>query len=158
MGKLQQQLRQRKPFRGPSQEAFINLLRTADVLQRQLELALKPHGLTATQYNVLRILRGSGEPLMCSQVGERMIAHDPDITRLIDRMEKAALVARERSTHDRRCVLLSITQQGLAVLKELDGPVDELDDRLMSHMPKAEIAELSRLLEKLREPLESQPL
>src|SRR5512138_1409830 len=104
-GKLQAEIRQRKPFVSLEEETYLNLVRTADALTRELELFLQPFGLTATQYNVLRILRGAGEEgATCTAISERLLAFDPDVTRLLDRLEKSGWVQRTRSVTDRRVV------------------------------------------------------
>lgn len=130
---------------------FISLQKTADSLGLEVEQLLKPRGLTATQYNVLRILRGAGpEGLPCSAIAERMISHDPDMTRLLDRMEQRGLISRERQTDDRRVVRTCVTPAGLALLKSLDQPVRELHRRQFRHMPAARLKTLARLLEDVR--------
>jgi DNA-binding MarR family transcriptional regulator len=137
-------------------EVFVNLLRTADALARGAEALLKPTGLSATQYNVLRILRGAGpEGLACREVGCRMISRDPDITRLMDRMETRGLIARARGEKDRRIVKTRITAEGLRVLGELDAPVQELHRRQLHHLPSKVLRRLSRLLERARLHVES---
>ena len=130
---------------------FISLQRTADSLGLEAEQLLKPHGLTGTQYNVLRILRGA-EPtgLPCSGIGERMISHDPDMTRLLDRMEKRGLIVRQRQTDDRRVIKTRITPAGLTLLKSLDQPVRELHKRQFHHLPTARLKTLAQLLEEVR--------
>jgi DNA-binding MarR family transcriptional regulator len=108
-------------------QAFILIQKTADVLAQQVEQFLKRSGLTGTQYNVLRILRGAGpEGLACSSIGEKMISHDPDMTRLLDRMQKRGLITRQRQSDDRRVVKTRITPRGLALLKRLDTPIHKL--------------------------------
>ena len=102
-------------------------MQIADTLGAQAEQVIKTAGLTAAQYNVLRILRGAGrDGLACREIGERMISRDPDITRLLDRMEKRSLITRERQSDDRRVVKTSITPEGLELLKTLDRPVSAL--------------------------------
>ena len=130
---------------------FISLQKTADALGLQAEQLFKPHGLTGTQYNVLRILRGA-EPqgLACSGIGERMISHDPDMTRLLDRMEKRGLITRARQTNDRRVVKTRISPAGLALLKSLDQPVRELHKRQFRHISAARLKTLAELLEEAR--------
>jgi len=130
---------------------FISIQKTADALGLEAAQLLKPHGLTATQYNVLRILRGA-EPsgLPCSGIGERMISHDPDMTRLLDRMEKRGLITRARQSDDRRVVKTRISTAGLRLLKSLDQPVRELHARQFSHMPAARLKSLAELLEEVR--------
>ena len=132
-------------------QVFVNLLRTADALARGAEALLKPTGLSATQYNVLRILRGAGpEGLACREVGCRMISRDPDITRLMDRMESRGLIARARGEEDRRVVKSRLTAEGLRILGVLDAPVQELHRRQLHHLPAKELRQLSRLLERAR--------
>jgi DNA-binding MarR family transcriptional regulator len=148
-----------KPKRDPqaSLEArvFVSLLRTADVLARGAEALLKPYSLSATQYNILRILRGAGEKgLGCSEVGGRLISRDPDITRLLDRMESRGLIARAREVEDRRVVKTRITAEGLRLLAELDKPVHELHRRQLRHRPAKQLRQLSNLLDRAREHLE----
>lgn len=130
---------------------FVSLLKTADALGLEAEQFLKSSGLTGAQYNVLRILRGA-EPqgLSCSSIGDRMISHDSDITRLLDRMEKRNLISRERQTDDRRVVKTRITQQGLDVLKPLDQPVHEVHKKQFEHMSAAKLKTLAELLEEVR--------
>jgi len=130
---------------------FVALQKAADALGLEGEQLLKPHGLTGTQYNVLRILRGA-EPtgLACRGIGERMISHDPDMTRLLDRMEKRGLITRERQTDDRRVIKTRITPAGLTLLKSLDQPVRELHKRQFRHMSAARLHTLAELLEEVR--------
>jgi DNA-binding MarR family transcriptional regulator len=130
---------------------FISLQKTADFLGLEAEQLIKPHGLTGTQYNVLRILRGA-EPdgLPCRAIGERMISHDPDMTRLLDRMEKRGLISRARQTDDRRVIKTRISSAGLVLLKSLDQPVRELHKRQFYHLPAARLKTLARLLEEVR--------
>jgi DNA-binding MarR family transcriptional regulator len=130
---------------------FISLQKTADSLGIEAEQLLKPHGLTGTQYNVLRILRGA-EPggLPCRAIGERMISHDPDMTRLLDRMEKRGLISRARQTDDRRVIKTRISPAGLVLLKSLDQPVRELHKRQFHHLPSARLKTLAKLLEEVR--------
>jgi DNA-binding MarR family transcriptional regulator len=130
---------------------FISLQKTADSLGLEVEQLLKPHGLTGTQYNVLRILRGAEpEGLACRGIGERMISHDPDMTRLLDRMEKRGLISRARQTNDRRVVKTRISSAGLLLLKNLDQPVRELHKRQFHHLPATRLKTLAELLEQVR--------
>src|SRR2546422_8028897 len=116
--------RPRRPARGLENEVFLNLLRTTDALLRDVEQILKAVELSHTQYNVLRILRGAGrQGLACQEIGERMLTRDPDITRLLDRLEARALVGRARGRPDRRVVELGITPAGFAILRELGGRI-----------------------------------
>jgi DNA-binding MarR family transcriptional regulator len=134
---------------------FVSLLRTADALARGAEALLKPYSLSATQYNILRILRGAGEKgLACREVGGRLISRDPDMTRLLDRMESRGLIARAREAQDRRVVKTRITAEGLRLLDELDKPVHELHRRQLSHLPAKQLRQLSNLLDRARERVE----
>jgi DNA-binding MarR family transcriptional regulator len=143
--------RTRAPETRLEAQVFVSLLRTADALARGAEALLKPSGLSATQYNVLRILRGAGaEGLACREVGCRLISRDPDITRLLDRMESRGLILRARGEKDRRVVRTRITTEGLRILGELDAPVQELHRRQLHHLPAKELRKLSRLLEQAR--------
>src|SRR5580704_4421966 len=130
---------------------FISLQKTADSLGIEAEQLFKPHGLTGTQYNVLRILRGA-EPggLPCRAIGERMISHDPDMTRLLDRMEKRNLITRQRQKDDRRVVKTHITKEGLALLKPLDIPVRERHKQQFQHLSQSRLKALAQLLAELR--------
>src|ERR1700730_8570749 len=133
--------------------AFIALQKAADKLALQAEQLLKSNGLTGAQYNVLRILRGA-EPhgLPCSSIGERMISHDPDMTRLLDRMEKRHLITRQRQSDDRRVVKTRITSGGLELVKKLDSPIRELHKRQFAHMGAARVRSLADLLDEIYAP------
>ena len=130
---------------------FVSLLQAADTLAQEAEQLLKAAGLTGAQYNVLRILRGA-EPqgLACRAIGDRMISHDPDMTRLLDRMEKRGLITRERQSDDRRVVKTRVAAPGLSLLKTLDQPVHGLHKRQFRHMSAARLKILSDLLEEVR--------
>lgn len=148
---LQQEIRQTVPFRSLAQEAAISIQRTADVLTHRFDTGLAPHGVTAQQYNVLRILRGArGKPLKTLEVGERMISRTPGITRMIDRLVDKGLVARERCLEDRRVVFCSITPAGLDLLDRTDALVDRLDERTGEGLEPAELEQLIDLLARIR--------
>ena len=133
-------------------QTFIFLLKTADVLSQQAEQLVKSHGLTGAQYNVLRILRGAGpDGLACSAIGERMISHDPDMTRLLDRMENRQLITRQRQSSDRRVVKARIAAEGLQLLKRLDQPIRDLHRRQFRHLSHERLRELGDLLKEIRE-------
>ncbi|MCA9040058.1 MAG: MarR family transcriptional regulator [Planctomycetaceae bacterium] len=150
-GKLQQEIKKRDPFESPEQEAFLNLLRTGDQFENRSGKLFREHGITPSQYNVLRILRGEGKPLPSLEIADRLIQVVPAITGLIDRLEKQDLVKRERCVEDRRVVYVSITARGRELLKKLDQPVKKLHEQLLGHLTRKELKELSRLLEKARE-------
>ncbi len=148
---LQAELKQRIPFISREQEAYLSLLRTADALQRRVESWLKEFGLTGTQYNALRILRGAGpEGLPCREIGERMITHDPDITRLLNRLEDRGFVERLRARHDRRVIYGKISAAGLKLLREIDGPIAKYGREILCHVGQEQLKELINLLELVR--------
>jgi DNA-binding MarR family transcriptional regulator len=149
--KLQQEIRQTKPFAGLEQEALLNIRRTAGYVEHVVQQVLKEQGLTEPQYNVLRILRGAGlEGLRCSEIGERMITRDPDITRLIGRLERRRLVGRHRDTRDRRVTHIRITAAGRAILQELDPVVEASAVALLSHFTREKLVLLIDLMEEVR--------
>lgn len=143
----------RKPG-SPEEAAFLDLLRTADLLTRRAIGVLKAEDLSPTQYNVLRILRGAREGLTCGEIACRLITRDPDVTRLLDRMEKRGLISRARESRDRRMVLARITPEGLKLVGRLDEPVQETHRKLLGHMGKARLRALGELLAAAREKLE----
>lgn len=146
---IQTEIKQGKPFESLEQEAFLALLWTADRLQWRLAEALKPHGLSPTQYNALRILRGAGKQgLACSEVAERMITRDPDITRLMDRLGRMGLVQRGRGEEDRRVVVAKITPKGAYLLKQLDPVMRQFLQGLLGHMGVKRLNSLLDLLAK----------
>jgi DNA-binding MarR family transcriptional regulator len=153
-GRLQKELKKRRPFASPEQEATLNIARTADRFGICFARLFREYGLTPSQYNVLRILRGEGRPLPILEVADRMLAVVPGITGLIDRLEAMELLARQRSTDDRRVVFVAITPRGLDLLGQLDGPEAALHRRLIGHLSPAELRELNRLLEKARQSLD----
>lgn len=152
--RLQRELKKRRPFEWPEQEAVLNILRTGDRLQNRFGRLFREYGLTPSQYNVLRILRGEGKPLPCLEIGERMVQVVPAITGLIDRLEKQQLVLRERCAEDRRVVYVQLTDKARALLEQIDQPLEDLHRELLGHFTKAELRDLTRLLEKAREQLE----
>jgi DNA-binding MarR family transcriptional regulator len=152
-GKIQQEIQQNKPIPSLEEEAYLNVQRTANVLLQGLTEVLRAHELTPTQYNVLRILRGAGDTgLTAGEVGDRMITRDPDVTRLLDRLEKRGLASRWRCTHDRRVVWTRITQAGNDVIAPLDDEIAELHLRQLAHLGAQRLTTLIALLESSREP------
>src|SRR6202162_3705775 len=148
---LQAELKQNIPFTSREQEAYLALLRTADALQAEVEAWLKEFGLTGTQYNALRILRGAGpEGLPCREIGERMITHDPDITRLLNRLEDRGFVERSRAKRDRRVIYGKITAAGLKLLREMDAPVEKRGREMLRHVGQEKLKQLIELLELVR--------
>jgi DNA-binding MarR family transcriptional regulator len=137
--------------RPPASAAFLAIVQTAEELQRGIAELLKAHDLTLAQYNVLRILRGAGpEGATCGHVSDNLVRHDPDVTRLVDRLDKRGLVERARDTKDRRVVRTRITKTGVALLAELDEPVDELHARQLGHVGSKRLADLVALLDETR--------
>jgi DNA-binding MarR family transcriptional regulator len=130
--------------------AFLDLLRTTDLLSRRLAQVLKTEDLSPTQYNVLRILRGSPEGLPCGEISNHMITRDPDITRLLDRLEKRGLISRGREAKDRRMVLARITPEGLKILARLDEPVQKTHRKQLGHLGRERLRQLSELLHAAR--------
>src|SRR5271163_4398694 len=137
---------QRRRAACPEEDAFLDLLRTCDLLSRGPAQVLKTEDLSATQYNVLRILRGTPEGLPCGEIASRMITRDPDITRLLDRLEKRSLISRCRETEDRRMVMARITPDGLKLLARLDVPVEEAHRSQLGHLGKDRLWALAELL------------
>ena len=140
----------RRPNPCPEEAAFLELLRTTDMLSRALVPVLKAEDLSPNQYNVLRILRGAPEGLPCGEIANRMITRDPDITRLLDRLEKRKWVSRCRETQDRRTVLTRITPEGLQILASLDVPVREVHIQQLGHLGTKQLQALTRLLQASR--------
>ncbi len=133
------------------EEALLNLLRTSDCLQRAFHLKTRGWGVTSTQYNVLRILRGAQpQGLTCSAIGSRMITAEPDITRLLARLKALKLIRQQRDRHDRRIVWTQISEAGLELLREMDPVIRQVPQELLGHLNGAELAELIRLLELAR--------
>jgi DNA-binding MarR family transcriptional regulator len=129
---------------------FLDLLRTTDMLSRSLVGILKAEDLSANQYNVLRILRGAHDALPCGEIASRMITRDPDITRLLDRLEKRGLISRCRQTKDRRMVMAGITPEGLKLLSRLDEPIEEAHRKCLGHLGRERLRALTELLQVAR--------
>ena len=149
---IQAEIQQTKPFISLEDEALVALQRTADRLHWRLSEMLKAHGLSPTQYNALRILRGAGdEGRACSEIAERMINRDPDITRLVDRLERRGLAIRSREGQDRRVITTRITPAGLELLQTLDGPVEAFNRNMLGALGEQRLRTLIQLLEVIRE-------
>ncbi len=145
------ELKQSKPYPSLSQEAHISILRTAAVVAHAFEEFLKPHGITATQYNVLRILRGAGSDGLCrNEIRDRMVTPVPDVTRLLDRLEAQHLIVRSRGLADRRQMTTRITKDGLRLLDKLDQPVVAMHERLLGHVSARQMQTLLALLAEIR--------
>lgn len=134
----------------PEELAFLEMCRTTDLLSRRVSQLLKTEDLSATQYNVLRILRGASDGLPCGEIGSRMITRDPDITRLLDRLEKRSLISRCRETKDRRMVMAKITSEGIKLLSQMDEPVRELHRGQLGHLGRERLRTLIELLQVAR--------
>jgi DNA-binding MarR family transcriptional regulator len=148
--KLKDLIRQDR-FASPAQEAVLNVLATSSWATRHIASALTPYGVTPAQYNVLRILRGVHPSRhTCSEVGDRLVDRTPDVTRLLDRLEREGLIERRRADHDRRVVEVAITDAGLAMLERIDSPADAALHDLGRHLSPAELDQLTDLLEKMR--------
>lgn len=143
---LADEVGKRQPFASLRQEAYLNLVRTHTLLAGQLSRLFKQHGLTDPKYNALRILRGEGKPMQVYQIAERMVTPQTDVTRLVDRLEEAGLVERERCGEDRRVVWVTLTKQGKDVLKKLDKPVADLHESQFAGLSKTELKQLNDLL------------
>jgi DNA-binding MarR family transcriptional regulator len=130
----------------PEEAAFLDLLRTTDMLSRGLVGVLKSEDVSPTQYNVLRILRGAPGGLPCGEIASRMITRDPDVTRLLDRLEKRGLISRRRETKDRRTVMARITAEGLKLLARLDEPVQAAHRKQLGHLGRERLRALTELL------------
>ncbi|HEX6042722.1 MarR family transcriptional regulator [Longimicrobium sp.] len=151
-GRIQREIKQSTPIGSLEEEAYLNVQRTANALSDEIGDLLRAHQLTPPQYNVLRILRGAGERgLTASDIGERMITRDPDVTRLVDRLEKRGLVERWRCTEDRRVVWTRISPAGLEALQPLDAPLHELHVGQLAHLGEEKLRTLVALLEEARD-------
>jgi DNA-binding MarR family transcriptional regulator len=149
--KLKREIGKREDFQSLRQEATLNLLRTADALMRDAEVLFKAHAISPTQYNVLRILRGAGEAgLACGEIADRMITRDPDMTRLLDRLEKRQFIERRRDTEDRRVVKTRITAAGITLLAGLDEPVRRMHERQLAGLDDRQLKTLNTLLDSAR--------
>ena len=147
---LQDELKKRGPFDSVEQEATLAVMRTSDLLENRVARLLREHGLTLTQYNVLRILRGEGKPLPCLEVADRMIQVAPAITRVVDQLLALKLITKTQSAHDRRVFEIELTSAASRLLKKLDKPILELHASLLSNVSKPELKALIRILEAVR--------
>jgi DNA-binding MarR family transcriptional regulator len=148
---LKQEIAQDSPFSSLEEEALLSLLRTSDCLQRAFQRKTRGWGVTSTQYNVLRILRGA-QPrgLPCSAIGSRMVTAEPDITRLLTRLKALKFIHQQRDRHDRRVVWTRISEKGIDLLEQMDPVIVEIPGQLLGHLSKAALAELIRVLELAR--------
>lgn len=152
VSKLQEEIKQTRPFPTIEEEALLNVRRTSDRLQYYVQQLVKPYGITPTQYNVLRILRGAGNGgLRCSDIGERLVSSDPDITRLLGRLQKQKFIRRKRDPKDRRVIYASITTQGRNLLEEMDPVMNQAGKDALGHMGREKLETLVSLLEEARQ-------
>jgi len=156
VNQLQRELKKKKPFESAEQEATLNIMRTNDQFQNRFGRLFRQYSLTSSQYNLLRILRGEGQPMPCLEIAERMVQVVPAMTGLIDRLEKQELVRRDRCVKDRRVIFVELTEKGTQLLQQLDQPVLDLHHALVGHLSQDELKQLSRLLEKCRQNLSSE--
>lgn len=155
MASLKVEIEQKRPFVSVEEEALLNLLRTADCLERGFHRKTRDWGVTSTQYNVLRILRGAHpNGLTCAAIGSRMIAAEPDITRLLARLKALKLVRQRRDSHDRRVVWTVISEPGLDLLHRMDPAIRNLPAKLLGHLDRAKLVAFVRLLELARKPIQ----
>jgi DNA-binding MarR family transcriptional regulator len=151
MAGLKAEIAQELPFSSDEEEAVLNLLRTSDCMQRVFHRRTRDWGVTSTQYNVLRILRGAGSRgLTCSTIGERMITAEPDITRLLARLKAIKLIRQQRDNHDRRVIWTHISAAGLELLGRMDAEITQIPRGLLGHLDRKDLADLIRLLELAR--------
>jgi len=152
MSGLKQEIVQERPFSSTEEEALLNLIRTSDSLQRAFHRKIRKWGITSTQYNVLRILRGA-QPLglTCASIGSRMITAEPDITRLLGRLKTLKLIRQHRDRNDRRVVWTQISEAGLELLKSMHVVVEKLPQEMLGHLSHSDLTEFIRLLEMARE-------
>ena len=159
MTDLKTEIEQKSPFSSLEEETLLNLLRTSDCLHRRVQFAVRAWGVTSTQYNVLRILRGAQpEGLTCAAIGKRMVTAEPDITRLLGRLKTLKLARQRRDRRDRRKVWTQITDAGLDLLKAMDPVVQQLPKALLGGMKSEELSELNRLLESARQNSSEAPI
>ena len=150
---LQRELGKKRPFESPEKEAMLNIARTSDQFQNTFGKLFRSFGLTGSQHNVLRILRGEGRPMRCDEIRRRMIQVVPAMTGLLDRLEKEGFVTRSRCDQDGRVVHVDLTNKARSLLQKIDGPLMDLYEECLGHLSKAELEQLSLLLEKARKSL-----
>jgi DNA-binding MarR family transcriptional regulator len=149
---LRDEIKQKKPFESLEQEAQLNIIRTSSLLLDDIEQLLRPYGITATQYNVLRILRGSEPEGLCrNELRDRMLTRMPDVTRLLDRMEEVGFVARAREDEDRRLVRTRITPAGLKLLADVDDIATREHKRRLQVLSEPQLQMLIDLLTIIRQ-------
>jgi len=151
---LRQQLKKKGPFDSLEQEAMLGILRTSDLLENRLARLLREHGLTPSQYNAMRIMRGEGKPMPCLEVANRMIQVAPAITRVVDQLVGRGLIDKQQSEEDRRVFLVDLTTAGTGLLKKIDAPLLALHQSLLGHISKSDLITLNTILETARAALD----
>jgi DNA-binding MarR family transcriptional regulator len=151
MAALRDELKKRGPFDSIEQEATLAIMRTSDLLENRLARLLRKHGLTLTQYNVLRILRGEGKPMPCLEVADRMIQVAPAITRVVDQLLKLKLIAKNQSEEDRRVFMIELSPVAVRLLRRLDQPVLDLHASLLKGASRSDLEALNRILAAIRD-------
>jgi DNA-binding MarR family transcriptional regulator len=151
VAKLAEEIKMTKPFSLVEEEASLSIVRTADVLYQRTAELLKPFDLSLPQYNVLRILRGAKEALACGQIAERMVSRDPDMTRLLDRMEARGLIGRARDSQDRRVVKTQITSRGLRLLEDLHPLIAAHHKKQFGGFGEKKLKQLIEWMDQVRE-------
>ena len=150
---LQDELGKADPFESPLEEAYLSLVRTASVLSGSFAALFREHGLSESTYNVLRILRGAGpDGRHATDIRKQMVVRVPDVTRLVDRLEKMGLGTRERCGEDRRIVHVKITRRGSDLLDRLDVPIRDLHRELLGQLSDRKLSDLIKLLQESRDP------
>lgn len=156
---LADEIKRTKPFEILEEEAYLNLMRTASMLSRPVKALFQKYGITEAQFNVLRILMGAPQGQLPSEsIGQRLVARSPDVTQLIDRLQRKSLVERNRSRDDRRVVKVQITPQGRDLVRVLNPQVERLLPDLFSHMEPADLALLNAFLVQVRSSAKVEPL
>lgn len=148
---LRDELKKRGPFASVEQEAMLAIMRTSDLLENRLARLLREYGLTLSQYNVLRILRGEAKPMPCLDVAARMIQVAPAITRVMDQLLTLGLISKTQSTEDRRVFSIELKPAAIKLLSRLDQPVLDLHASLMEGVKKTDLKSLIQTLETVRD-------
>lgn len=148
---LREELKKKGPFESLEQEAMLGILRTSDLLENRLARLLRTFGLTPSQYNAMRIMRGEKVPMPCLEVADRMIQVSPAITRVVDQLLNRGLIHKQQSNQDRRVFLVGLTDEGLTLLDKLDEPIQSLHRELLGHVPAEDLHSLNRILQIARE-------
>lgn len=147
--KLEQAIKQSKPFKCPYEKGLVNLLYTNGWLRSQMKNHFSNFGITEKQYNILRILKGAGHPVTTSYIRERLLDKLSDVSRIVDRMEKNSLVAKSINRKDKRLVDVTITKDGMKLLQK-EEKVTSIVHSILGKLSRTEVEKLNELLDKLR--------